>query len=84
MWSIQPFFEKLYKRKHSNINDENWNQYAEYQKHSNCGPQIDFETEYAEYECGRSETDSEKMEKKKKQWCNRCLIICLVLILSGE
>ena len=40
--------------------------YAEYKNHSNCGRQIDFETEYAKYECGRSETNSEKMNKKKK------------------
>ena len=70
--------------KHGYIHAENWDHYAEYQKHSNCGPQIDFETEYAEYECGRSETDSEKMEKKKRQWCSRCFVICLVLILSGK
>lgn len=70
-------------QKYENKYDEYGGHYAEYQKHSNCGRKINYETEYAEYECGRSETDSTKMDKKKKQWCIRCSIICLVLILLG-
>lgn len=74
----------LTEQKYENKYDEYGGHYAEYQKHSNCGRKINYETEYAEYECGRSETDSTKMDKKKKQWCIRCSIICLVLILLGK
>ena len=71
-------------QKYENEYDEYGGHYAEYQKHSNCGRKINYETEYAEYECGRSETDSLKMAKKKKQWCIQCSIICVVLIISGK
>ena len=70
-------------QKYENEYDEYGGHYAEYQKHSKCGRKINYETEYAEYECGRSETDSQKLAKKKKQWCIRCSIVCLVLI-SGK
>ena len=45
---------------------------------------IDFETEYAEYECGRSETGSQKDLKRKKKWCIRCSISSLIMVLLGE
>ena len=57
--------------------------YAEYQQHSNCGREINFETEYAEYEC-RSETNHKKKKKEITKFCIKCSIICSVLILSGE
>ena len=58
--------------------------YAEYQKHSRCGRQIDFENEYAEYECGRSETGSQKADNERKKWCIRCSISCIILVILGK
>ena len=77
-------FQNLNEQKYENEYDEYGGHYAEYQKHSNCGRQINFETEYAEYECGRSETDSTKMNKKKKKLCIRCSVLLLVLFLLGK
>jgi len=79
-----PYATESKEQKYENEYDEYGGHYAEYQKHSNCGRQINFETEYAEYECGRSETDSTKMNKKKKKWCIRCSISFLVLFLLGS
>jgi len=72
--------ESLYKNEY----DEYGGHYAQYQNHSKCGRQIDFENEYAEYECGRSETGSEKAQKAKKQLCMRCWISFLILFLLGS
>ena len=69
------------KQKYDHEYDEYGSHYADYQNHSNCGRKINFETEYAEYEC-RSETNSGK--KEKTHFRIKLSIICLVLIILGE
>ena len=73
-------FEIPYKLKYDNEYDQYGGHYAEYQNHSNCGRQIDFETEYAEYECGRSESGNQM----KKNKCHYSVIVSLILLLSGK